>query len=67
MVVTAKPFATRDEMPSTLEAKMQDLEGSEMIDPSLEAVSRPHWGKDSTMVRRVGGGSLTRLKVFLWK
>jgi hypothetical protein len=41
IVVTAKPFATRDEAPILLEVKIPELDASEDIDPSLEAVSRP--------------------------
>jgi hypothetical protein len=44
MVVTAKPFATRDEALFLLEVRIPELEASEDIDPSLEAVSRPHAG-----------------------
>jgi hypothetical protein len=40
--VTVKPFATRDERPFLLGAKIPEPEGSEEIDPSLEAVSRPY-------------------------
>lgn len=42
MVVTAKPFVTRDEIPPLLEEKIPEPEGSEEIDPLLEAVSRPN-------------------------
>jgi hypothetical protein len=41
MVVTAKPFATRDETLFPFEAKIPEPEGSEEIVPSLEAVSKP--------------------------
>jgi len=43
MVVTAKPFA-RDKAPILLEARNPELEASEDIDPSLDAVSRPRAG-----------------------
>jgi len=46
MVVTAKPFA-RDGAPLLLEAKNPELETSEDIDPSLEAVSKPHAGDEA--------------------
>jgi hypothetical protein len=39
IVVTAKPFETREEVPRV---RIPELEASEDIDPSLEAVSRPH-------------------------
>jgi hypothetical protein len=44
IVVTEKPFGRRDEVPILLEAKIPQPEASEEIDPSLEAVSRPHAG-----------------------
>jgi len=43
MVVTAKPFA-RDEEPVLFKERNPELETSEDIDPSLEAVSRPRAG-----------------------
>jgi hypothetical protein len=50
MVVTAKPFA-RDE-PILLEARNPELETSEDVDPSLEAVSRPRAGDASEAQQR---------------
>jgi hypothetical protein len=38
--VTAKPFVTRDDAPQ----RIPELEASEDIDPSFEAVSRPRAG-----------------------
>lgn len=65
MVVTAKPFA-RDEEPILLEERNPELEASEDIDPSLEAVRRPRAGDEAS--RNVYClGALTGLKVFLWQ
>ena len=66
MVVTAKPFA-RDGAPLLLEAKNPELETSEDIDPSLEAVSRPcavNEGQPGCILSR---SPLTGLKIFFWQ
>jgi hypothetical protein len=47
IVVTEKPFATRDKAPFLLEVRTPQPEVSEDIDPSLEAVSKPHAGDEA--------------------
>jgi hypothetical protein len=64
IVVTAKPFEAREEVPRV---RIPELEASEDIDPSLEAVSRPH-AEDEAQPKCIGSrSSLTGLKIFLWK
>lgn len=50
IVVTAKPFETREEVPRV---RIPELEASEDIDPSLEAVSRPH-AEDEAQLECIG-------------
>jgi hypothetical protein len=63
MVVTAKPFA-RDEEPVLLKERNPELETSEDIDPSLEAVSRPRAG-DEAQQRCMLPGSTDWIQNFL--
>jgi hypothetical protein len=67
IVVTAKPFAARDEAPFLLKVRIPELEASEDIDPSFEAVSRPRAGDEAQPERICQGGTLTGLKIFIWQ
>jgi hypothetical protein len=64
IVVTAKPFETREEVPRV---RIPELEASEDIDPSLEAVSRPHAEDEAQPECINSASSLTGLKIFLWQ
>jgi hypothetical protein len=65
MVVTAKPFATRDKVPCLLGERVPEPETSEDIDPSLEAVSRPRVQDQVQQGHVCSGSPLTRLEIFL--